>query len=57
MTSTSYFGKMSSTLGSVVPLAMFLINPINVLHLDGTASEAKVLEVAVAEDVLSFSNV
>ena len=57
MTSTSYFGKMNSTLGSVVPLAKFLINPINVLHPDGTASEAKVLEVAVAEDVLSFSNV
>ena len=25
MTSTNYFGKMNSTLGSVVPLAMFLI--------------------------------
>ena len=25
MTSRSYFGKMNSTLGSVVPLAMFLL--------------------------------
>ena len=25
MTSRSYFGKMNSTLGSVVPLAMFLV--------------------------------
>ena len=27
MTSRSYFGKMNSTLGSVVPLAMFLFLP------------------------------
>ena len=27
MTSRSYFGKMNSTLGSVVPLAMFDMNP------------------------------
>ena len=26
MTSRSYFGKMNSTLGSVVPLAMFCLN-------------------------------
>ena len=26
MTSRSYFGKMNSTLGSVVPLAMFLLS-------------------------------
>ena len=34
MTSRSYFGKMNSILGSVVPLAMFL----NLSHLDAKAS-------------------
>ena len=29
MTSRSYFGKMNSTLGSVVPLAMFLNNDMH----------------------------
>ena len=28
MTSRSYFGKMNSTLGSVVPLAMFYFSPL-----------------------------
>ena len=31
MTSRSYFGKMNSTLGSVVPLAMFLLTGRQIL--------------------------
>ena len=32
MTSRSYFGKMNSILGSVVPLAMFFLKPEQVLE-------------------------
>ena len=31
MTSISYFGKMNSTLGSVVPLAMFCTTPVHII--------------------------
>ena len=36
MTSRSYFGKMNSTLGSVVPLAMFLHHMVTVAGISGT---------------------
>ena len=34
MTSRNYFGKMNSTLGSVVPLAMFLTSSVGVDYND-----------------------
>ena len=57
MTSRSYFGKMDSTLGSVVPLAMFVIYDGRVdvgavagdLGFEGVSSSSSSLKVAFAQ--------
>ena len=45
MTSRSYFGKMNSTLGSVVPLAMFLpLSVSNCINVGSVYGDKKVFK-------------
>ena len=54
MTSRSYFGKMNSILGSVVPLAMFAL----ILHCSGdNASDDEKLDFEIYIEFLEFFNV
>ena len=57
MTSRSYFGKMNSTLGSVVPLAIFIILTCNVPIVAGpdpTASVYNLISVPYSNDLASL---